>query len=114
MILELSLFICISRFEDALTYFINNFRHVNDEQQEKPYDIILMDALDPNDDIDFAAELFTNDDFIQSLYNGLTSGGILVAQVGESPGQSSPSDETGPFANRAEMKEKLEEVGFKR
>ena len=114
MIRQLSLFNCLSRFEDALGYFINNFRHVNSEQQEKPYDIILMDALDPNDDIEFAAELYTNDDLIQSLYNGLTSGGILVVQVGQSPDHSSPSDETGPFANRAVMKKKLEDVGFKR
>lgn len=98
-----------------MAYFLNNFGRENNEQQEKPYDIIIMDALDPNDDIEFAAELYTNEDLIQSLYHGLTSGGILVVQVGESPlGHDSPADETGPYANRAVMKEKLEEVGFKR
>ena len=93
---------------------VNNGKIAIEKLQQNKYDIILMDALDPNDDIEFAAELYTNDDLIQSLYNGLTSGGILVVQVGQSPDQSSPSDETGPFANRAVMKKKLEEVGFKR
>ncbi|KAL3783079.1 hypothetical protein ACHAW5_002124 [Stephanodiscus triporus] len=103
-----------ARFEDAMAYFLSNFGHENNEQQEEPFDIIIMDALDPNDDIEFAAKLYTNKDLIQSLYHGLTLVGILVVQVGESPfGHGSPADETGPFANRAVMKETLEEVGFK-
>ena len=73
-----------------------------------------MDALDPNDNIEFAVELYTSDTYIQSLYNALTEDGILVVQVGEVPDLSSPADETGRFANRAVMKEKLDAVGFKR
>lgn len=101
------------RFEDAIAYFITNFGHAN-ENREKPYDIIIMDALDPNYDIDFVVELYTSDNYIQSLYNGLTSDGILVVQVGMAPSAKSPADEAGPFVNRSKMKEKLTRAGFTR
>lgn len=101
-----------ARFEDAMAYFINNFSN-DKEQEEAAYDIIIMDALDPNDDIEFAVELYTSDTYIRSLYNALTFDGILVVQVGEVPYQKNPADETGRFANRSAMKGKLEEAGFK-
>ncbi|KAL7543476.1 hypothetical protein ACHAXR_012757 [Thalassiosira sp. AJA248-18] len=104
-----------ARFEDAMAYFIDHFANDNKEQtMEAAYDIIIMDALDPNDDIEFAVELYTSDTYIQSLYNALTGDGILVVQVGEVPTQTDPADETGRFANRSTMKDKLGEVGFKR
>lgn len=102
------------RFEDAMAYFIDNFATEESEGDEEPYDIIIMDALDPNDDIEFAVYLYTSDVYIKSLYNALTADGILVVQVGEVPDAQSPADETGLFANRSTMKAKLEEVGFKR
>lgn len=95
-----------TKFDDAMKYFI--------EFDDKAYDLIIMDALDPNDDIPFAVELYTSDDYIRSLFNALNQDGILVVQVGESPNEDRPADEVGAFANRAMMKNKLVEVGFKR
>jgi len=100
-----------ARFEDAMAYFIDNFSE-NSKIEEEAFDIIIMDALDPNDDIEFAVELYTSDTYIRSLYNALTDDGILVVQVGEVPDGTSPADETGSFANRSVMKEKLAGVGF--
>lgn len=101
-------------FEDAIAYFNTNFGPTQQKYQEKPFDIIIMDALDPNYDVDFVVELYTSDAYIQSLYNGLTSDGILVVQVGMAPRVNSPADEAGPFVNRSMMKEKLAKAGFKR
>ena len=100
------------KFEDAMAYFIDGY-HTNDEEEDK-FSVIIMDALDPNDEIPFAVELYTSEVYIQSLYNALDEKGVLVVQVGEAPTEHSPADEVGPFANRAIMKNKLEEVGFKR
>jgi spermidine synthase len=100
-----------AKFEDAMAYFIDHFSDGAD-QLEPAYDIIVMDALDPNDDIEFAVELYTSDTYIKSLYNALTEHGILVVQVGEVPSENTPADETGQFVNRAIMREKLEDVGF--
>ena len=101
-------------FEDAIAYFNTNFGPTQQKRHEKPFDIIIMDALDPNYDVDFVVELYTSDTYIQSLYNGLTSDGILVVQVGMAPRVNSPADEAGPFVNRSMMKEKLAKAGFKR
>jgi len=99
------------RYEDAMAYFINNF--YNADKKEEKYDVIIMDALDPNDGVEFATYLYTDDAYIQSLYNGLTESGILVVQVGEVPLSRSPPDEIGAFKNRALMLKQLEQVGFK-
>merc|ERR1712032_470169 len=102
-----------SRFEDAMAYFIDNFSsHRAGKQEGETYDIIIMDALDPNDEIEFAVYLYTSDNYIQSLYNALSDEGILVVQVGEVPSVIDPADETGHFANRSIMKDKLSNVGF--
>lgn len=103
-----------AKFEDAMAYFIDNFEDDKEQTTEAAYDIIVMDALDPNDNIEFAVELYTSHTYIQSLYNALTHNGILVVQVGEVPTANSPADETGSFANRSTMKDKLGEVGFQR
>ncbi|KAL7538215.1 hypothetical protein ACHAWF_006023 [Thalassiosira exigua] len=102
-----------AKFEDAMSYFIDNF-YSNEGQGAKAYDVVIMDALDPNDHVEFAEQLYTGDTYIRSLYNALTENGILVVQVGESPTGQSPADETGLFEKRSQMTEKLEEVGFER
>jgi len=100
-----------ARFEDAMAYFIDNFSESH-KQKEEAYDVIIMDALDPNDEIEFAVELYTSSTYIQSLYNALTSEGILVVQVGEAPKQNNVADESSKFANRAIMQQVLQQVGF--
>lgn len=103
------------RHEDAMKYFISGFRTDNDNAVNgiEKFDVIVMDALDPNDAIDFSMELYTNHNYIQSLYDGLTDSGILAIQLGESAYHYSPADEVGTFKNRAIIMKKLEEVGFK-
>jgi len=104
-----------ARFEDAMAYFIDNFAPNKDDNDddESPYEVVVMDCLDPNDSVEFAELLYTSDSYIQSLHDALTDDGILVVQVGESPEVNSPPDETGAFANRSEMMKKLDGIGFK-
>lgn len=103
-----------AQFKDAMTYFIDNFEREGAANEHDQYDVIIMDALDPNDEIEFAVYLYTSEAYILSLYNGLSNDGILVVQVGEVPDEGSPADETGRFTNRSIMQEKLLEVGFDR
>ncbi|EED92530.1 hypothetical protein THAPSDRAFT_262580, partial [Thalassiosira pseudonana CCMP1335] len=65
-----------SRFEDAMEYFKTA------ASSDERFDVIIMDALDPNDEIEFAVELYQSESFIGSLYKGLTDSGILAVQVG--------------------------------
>ena len=101
-------------YEDAMKYFMAGFPSNDGVTGEiEKFDVIISDALDPNVDIEFAKELYTNEDYIQSLYNALTDSGILAIQLGEAPDFEAPADEAGDFENRALIMEKLEEVGFK-
>ncbi len=105
-----------ARFEDAMAYFTDNFspnKDDNNDYNESPYEVIVMDCLDPNDKVEFAEYLYTSDDYIQSLHNALAEDGILVVQVGASPKVKQASDETGGFVNRSEMMRKLNQYGFK-
>lgn len=100
------------RYEDAMQYFISSFPS-NEAVGSDKFDVIVMDSLDPNVKISYAVEMYTNDKYIESLYNGLTDSGILVIQLGESNNEHDPADEVGKFEKRAIFKEKLKEVGFK-
>ena len=97
-----------------------------------------MDALDPNDGIEFSAALYNSSSFELSLRNALTDNGILVAQlgmlctihipffsqgqidnsnffrknVGRSPTHKDPVDEVGEFSARADMVVTLKNLGF--
>ncbi len=103
-----------ARFEDAMAYFTDNFSpNKNDDYDETPYEVIVMDCLDPNDKVEFAEFLYTSDTYIQSLHNALTDDGILVVQVGKAPLPKQAADETGEFVNRSEMMKKLNQYGFK-
>ena len=99
------------RYEDAMAFFVDRFSGAT--SMDEQFDVIIMDALDPNDGVEFATYLYTDDAYIQSLYNGLTDSGILVVQIGEVPVYNSPPDEIGSFKNRALMMKQLEAVGFK-
>lgn len=100
-------------FSDALMWFIDRFgdADMNDIKTEDKFDVIIMDALDPNDPVDFVDELYSNSFFIESLYNGLTDKGVLVVQLGKSPSINSPADDVGSFKNRASVIETLEALG---
>ena len=102
-----------ARFEDALAYFMTKFGKIDETNVEDRFDVIIMDALDPNDVPEIAEDLYQSADFIGSLYQSLTDDGILTVQLGETPWYTSAPDEVSIFANRAIIIQKLQEVGFK-
>jgi len=99
------------RYEDALAWFMNRFSST--QTKEDKFDIIIMDALDPQDTVDFAVALYQNVDFWKSLYNALTDDGILVAQLGSAselidPGQEYDKEQQ----NRHYVIRMLQIIGF--
>jgi len=97
------------RYEDALAWFIDRFL---DEHGNEKYDVIIMDALDPQDTVEFANILYQDMSFWQSIYNALSDDGILVAQLGMSPEYNEGPDESNKNSRRAKNMEVLEKVGF--
>lgn len=67
---------------------------------------------DPEDDIPFAAALYNNYDFVETLYNSLTETGVIVLQLGEAPYHDSPASQFTKGRRRESLINLLVEVGF--
>ena len=117
-------------FVDAFEWFIEHFGYVvpddlsdierkyqicnvsNETNEEKLFDIIIMDVLDPDKIIDFVDRLYSSTLFTQSLFNALTESGVFVVQLGATPRTRHRVDEDGASQQRAHMVTSLKEVGF--
>jgi len=100
--------------EDALSWFMDRYSSESTIAglQEDKFDVIIMDALDPQDDIPFAEALYNNDAFTQSLYNALTDDGIVVMQLGVTPDLEDTADQYSKSKNRAKLTNGLSIIGF--
>jgi len=74
---------------DALKWFRDRF---SDEARleghelygtEEKFDVVILDALDPQNAVDFVEALYGDGAFLNSLFNSLTDDGVLLTQVGE-------------------------------
>ena len=114
------------RCEDALAWFIDRFSDEEDEGEDssdddegedmvdvdaQPFDVIIMDALDPQDNIEFADALYNNDVFLNAIYQALTDEGVLVLQLGESPHNADAAEQSINM-NRHHVVSMIEDVGF--
>mmetsp|Transcript_10902 Transcript_10902/g.24080 ORF Transcript_10902/g.24080 Transcript_10902/m.24080 type:complete len:970 (-) Transcript_10902:202-3111(-) len=97
-------------FVDAFKWFIESFG--KDEKVEDKFDVIIMDALDPNTSVEIAGGLYNDNSFVDSLFNGLTAEGVFVVQMGKSKMSTDPPDEIGRFKDTGLMIGALEQSGF--
>jgi len=101
-------------YEDALAWFIDRFaddKIASPDFKEDKMDVIVMDALDPQDHVPFAKLLYSNVPFFKSLYNALNDDGLIVLQVGNSPLHESGPDQSADV-NKAFLIKNLEDIGF--
>jgi len=83
---------------DGRQWFLENYA------TEKPaFDVVIIDALDPEDPNAASSKLFTDVNFLESLYNSLTPEGVLVFQVGTAPNIHDPKADVGVYAKREHM-----------
>lgn len=101
-------------YEDALAWFIDRYSDEGKYANENPpkFDVMIMDALDPQEDISFAELLYTDENFISSLYNALEDNGIIVFQLGQAPDHKDGPDAFNSNRRRAILMEKLEKIGY--
>eukprot|EP00557_Chaetoceros_sp_GSL56_P001364 CAMPEP_0176496106 /NCGR_PEP_ID=MMETSP0200_2-20121128/11021_1 /TAXON_ID=947934 /ORGANISM="Chaetoceros sp., Strain GSL56" /LENGTH=768 /DNA_ID=CAMNT_0017894045 /DNA_START=676 /DNA_END=2978 /DNA_ORIENTATION=- len=104
------------KYVDAFAWFNDRFSTSSGmetaQHGEDPFDVIIMDALDPEDDIPFAAALYNNHDFTQTLFNALTDDGVLILQLGEAPDHDSPASQFTKAARRENLIDILVDIGF--
>jgi len=81
-------------YEDARKWFIGNY---GDDATGKPaFDVIILDALDPQDNKSrMSALLFMDNTFLSSLYNSLTDNGVIAAKIGVAPNVLDPRADLG-------------------
>ena len=65
-------------FIDAFQWFIDTF---GDGAKAEKFDVIIMDALDPDKMISIVGSLYKNDQFMDSLFNGLSKEGVVSSST---------------------------------
>lgn len=98
---------------DAFKWFIDRYSDDNNgKYDDEPFDVIIMDALDPQIQKEFVDALYDGGPFLRSLPKALKDDGILVSQVGEANSIRSPSGEFSIDRNRIKFVETLIGLGF--
>ena len=68
-------------FEDAFRYFMDTFGEGGGggegRNATERFDVIIMDALDPDKMVTIVGSLYKNNHFLDSLFNGLSEEGIV-------------------------------------
>jgi len=82
------------------------------ESEEQRFDVIVMDALDPDQFVEIVGDLYKDNNFVSSLFNGLTEEGIFVIQMGQSDTYQDPAMDSGPSQDARNMMSALQSVGF--
>lgn len=112
--------------EDAMEWFIDKFgddamsstckSHLDESCEasysEEQFDVIIMDALDPQDGVPFAAVLYSNRMFWKALYNSLSSNGVMIMQLGMSPFAPDASEAMSKNRLRGELFSGLKDLNF--
>jgi spermidine synthase len=98
--------------EDAFGWFMQRFGEKKTVQGEETFDLIIMDALDPEDKVDFAIGLYKDLSFWRGLQEALSDDGILVMQLGGSPTIQYYGEQFGLYSNRADLFDTVVKVGF--
>jgi len=94
--------------QDALKFFVKE-----QTPEKEQFDVIIVDALDPEDEVPFAEALYSNYVFLDALYQDLSDDGIIILQVGQTTESHAPSDEYTKYKNRAGFIDLLQKVGMK-
>jgi spermidine synthase len=94
-------------FEDGRKWFMDRYG-ANPTIDEAKFDILLVDALDPEDPTDISTGLYSNSSFVSSLVNSLTDDGVLAIQVGTAATIDDPRPDYGIYKNREALFNVLE------
>ncbi|CAB9496572.1 Polyamine aminopropyltransferase [Seminavis robusta] len=71
--------------EDAIRWFMDRYPENDNgtKNSEELFDVIIMDALDPGDNVEFSDLLFDNTDLVDTYYRALSPQGVFQCQMGE-------------------------------
>ena len=70
-------------YDDAFGWFVDRFGGGGGEERDK-FDVIIMDALDPDKLVEIVGSLYKDNQFVESLYRGLSEEGVVSEFSGAS------------------------------
>lgn len=88
---------------DAVDYFEDRFGPEKVKYGAKPFDVLIFDALDPEDDVIFAKDLYADDSFLSAVLKGMSDDGVILIQIGTAPELSDPKADIGPYQVREQL-----------
>ncbi|GKZ00023.1 hypothetical protein MPSEU_000955700 [Mayamaea pseudoterrestris] len=96
-------------FEDGRKWFLDRFGpSPSIKPAHETLDVVLLDALDPEDDTEASGMLYSDDAFISAMMNSLSENGILAIQVGTAASIDDPRPDMGIYKNRENLFNMLE------
>ena len=91
-------------FVDGRQWFVDRFAQPEKiPAAENLFDVVIVDALDPEDSVEIAEDLYSDATFISSLMNSLSEEGVLVIQVGTAPNIHDPKPDIGVYSQREKL-----------
>jgi spermidine synthase len=98
------------RYEDATKWFVDRYGpNPTKEPLPAPIDVILLDALDPEEENEMSELLYTDDVFYNAVLKSLSPDGVLAIQVGTAATIDDPRADVGIYKNRERLFNLLEE-----
>ena len=97
--------------EDGNAWFQKRFRR-NLAAQEERQDVIIVQAMNPEDDIDFSEILLDDLGFVRLLHDGLSDDGILVVSLGNGHSLQDAPEYLTKSHDVVTLVDKLEQAGF--
>lgn len=90
-------------YQDSKEWFLERFGPSPAKKAENKFDVLIIDALDPEDGETVSEELYGDKDFISSLMSSLTDDGVIIIQVGTAPTIYDPRADMGVYSSREKM-----------
>ena len=92
------------RHEDATKWFLDRYGpSPTKEPHSAPIDVILLDALDPEEENEMSELLYSDTDFLSSMLRSLSPDGVLAIQVGTAATIDDPRADVGIYKNREKL-----------
>jgi spermidine synthase len=96
-------------YEDGRQWFIDRYgASPTITPENKDFDVVILDALDPEDESEISDLLYNDDSFLSSLIGSLSEQGVLVIQVGTAATIDDPRPDFGIYKHREHLFNRLE------
>ena len=90
--------------ENGLLWFADRYGPNPKMQAPKaPFDVLIVDALDPEDDDPLSRDLYADNTFVSAMLNSMSDDGVLIVQIGTAPELRDPKPDIGMYQIREKL-----------